>query len=275
VSGRQLLLLSSLFILILPSTAYATNYPSSKTAASDNEARDVGHIDFDLSPDYYYTPMMSWADSVMMTRLPPGSLIVKYDGPQKILIKHARSQVRKYARRYRQYSEAPSYDVDVWNNAPPLNSWWTRSWMASLSPEQGGAPAEPYVHTIGSEIEWKLGPLTFSNTLRLRIDYLAVFKFNPDPGAKTGDTDPPLASVDVRPAESASFGARFRVKIKPLVRVGTPKSDGWLSAIRSLGIRAEFDIIVFGVRFVRGDVVLKYKPDAELSLQFGVTVGIW
>lgn len=278
MSGRQLLLLSSLFILALSPTAFATNHPSSKTNASDNKSEETSEFDFNLAPDYYYyyyAPATSWADSVTMTSLPPGSLIVDYNGPQELIIKHARSQVRRYTRRYRQYSEAPSYDVDVWNNAPDLNAWWTRSWMASLPPEQGGAPAQPYVHTIGKELTWSYGPFTISNTLKLKIDYLAVFKFNPDPGENTGDANPPLASVDVRSVEPASFGSRFRLNVRPSVQVGLPRSDGWLSALRSIAIRAEFDIIIFDVRLARGDVVLEYKPDAEFSLQVGVTIGVW
>jgi len=147
--------------------------------------------------------------------------------------------------------------------------------MDSLPSGKGGAPDQPYVHTIGREITWRLGPLTVSNMLRLKIDYIAVFKFNPDPGEETSDIDPPPAAVDVRAPQSASFGSRFRFKIKPSIRIGMPKSDGWFSTIRSLSIRAEFDIVIFGIRFIRGDVVLKYKPDDDVSLQIGLIVGIW
>ena len=272
---RQLLLLSPLLALVFVSPASALDYSTSVAVNSDSKSKRLAELDFDLTPDYLHAPETSWADSVMMTSLPPGSLIVRYDGPQKIIIKHARSQVRRYSRRYREYGEGKHRDIDVWNEAVSLSGWWSRSWMASLPPEKGGAPAQPYVHTIGKEITWSYGPFTLSNMLRLKIDYVAAFKFNTDPGDKTSDTDPPPVSLDVRAAKSTSFGTGFRIKVKPTIRVGMPKSDGWLSVIRSLAVRAEFDIVIFGVRFIRGDIVLKYKPDAEFSIQVGLVVGIW
>ena len=268
----RLLLLSPLLILLCSFPVNATTDGDPKATALDNE-RSSG-IDFDL-PTYDYVPAMSWADSVMMTRLPPGSLRIQYDGLQKVIIKHARSQVRHYARKYRDHKAEASHDIDVWNDAPTLNSWWTRSWMDSLPSNKGGAPDEPYVHTIGQEITWRLGPLSLTNTLKLKIDYFAVFKFNPDPGEKTGDRDPPPVSFDVRSNGIATVGTWIKFKVRPSVRVGMPDSDGWFSVLRSIAIRAEFDIVLFGVRFVSGDIVLKYKSGDELSLQIGLTIGNW
>lgn len=271
--GRQLVL-SSVLLLLCPAAAHATGY----TSRSSTEPRRSSHydrIEFDLTPDYSM-PEISWADSVMMTKLPAGSLIVRYDGPQKVIIKHARSQVRRYARRYRKYSEGAQPIIDVWNDKSTLNAWWTRSWMASMPSSKGGAPDRPYVHTIGKELTWRLGPLTISNMLKVKVDYLAVFKFNPDPGEKTSDRRPPPVSLDVHTAKAATIGTRVRVKVRPNVRVGMPKSSGWLSVIRNITVRAEIDVVIFGIHFLKGDVLLKYKPDREeLSLQIGLAVTSW
>jgi hypothetical protein len=248
-----------------------------KVDLSQNDEDRSSDIDFSESLyDYRDMPEIRWEDSVMMTKLPAGSLIVKYDGPQKILIKHARSQVRRYARRYSKYSEGAQPQIDVWNQNVDLSAWWTRSWMASMPSSKGGAPDQPYVHTIGSEITWDFGPLTFSNMLKVKIDYVAVLKWNPDPGERTSERDPPPSSFDVKPTRAASIGSRFKVKVKPIIRLGMPK-EGWISTIRSLALQADIDIVVFGVRFISGEVLLKYEPakEHELTLTFGFSITSW
>jgi len=276
VTFRRQILLSFMLVALFYTTPVLATGVTPKVEQSQG-VDEITDFDLSLGPDYLDMPEMPWADSVMMTRLPPGSLFIKFDGPQKLIVKHARSQVRRYARKYRKYSVGASPQIDVWNKNVDLNAWWTRSWMDSLPSGKGGAPDRPYVHTIGSEITWRLGPLTVSNMLRLKIDYIAVFKFNPDPGDKSADSDPPPVSLDVRPTRGTTIGTRFRVKVRPTIRVGMPKSDGWLSVIRSISIRAEIDIVVFGIHFVRGEVVLKYEPadDHELSLNVGLAVVNW
>lgn len=272
---RQHAGLSLIVLLLTTPPAYASGVTPVTSSADTRPEQRPPVVDFDLKPDYYYAPETSWADSVMMTKLPPGSLVVQYDGPQKLLIKHARSQVRRYARRYRKYSDGEPTRLNVWNNEVTLDGWWNRTWLESRPADKGGAPAKPYIHTVGKELTWRFGPLTISNMLRVKLDYFAVFKLNPDPGEETGDRNPPPVSLDVKTTRSATFGTKVKFKVRPDIRIGMPKSDGWLSALRSIAVRANFEVVLRGIRVIRGDIVLKYKPGDDLSLQFGMTIGDW
>ena len=268
---QHLLLLA--FTLTLTANAAAfdgvSERPSSGLLTSD------GRHNVDVSELRYEPAEPSLISLVTMRRFPAGSLIVDYDGPQRLAIKHARSQVRLFARRYQQRSDNPPIDLDVWNNAPTTDAWWSRTWLDSLTPEMGGAPAEAYVHTVGTELSWSVGPLTLSNTLKFKLNYLAVFNFNPDPGEETGDRSPPPVSIDVNAAEGASVGTWVKFKLRPNISVGLPSGDDWLGAIRNISIRAEFDITVYGTQVLKGDVVLKYTPGDDLTFLFEVTIGRW
>lgn len=132
---------------------------------------------------------------VSLTRLPPGSLIVEYEGIQGLVVRKLQSRMRKQwmddlTEAYEEgLLDDGGYVAKLGEARDALadfrcgGRWWERSWLDSLTPERGGAPAQPYVHTFGERIEvLRFGDLSFTNDLRGRVDGLGSLSF--DPGTK-------------------------------------------------------------------------------------------
>jgi len=235
---------------------------------------------FDITPDYW-APESPWVDSVTMHRIPRGSLYRNYSGPTRFVLKLARGQVKRFARKYYEHSEAP-HRLRMNIGGGPVHSWWTREWYDSMPSSKGGAPDVPFVHTYGREISWKIGPLTISNSFKVKLDYIAVFKLNADPqepSTKDDPIKPPKASsiaIDVHPYRQTINTTTVKFKVRPNVRVGTPHlSDGWWTFIRKLAIRADLVIFNRGRVVVQANAEVSYTPGKGVSLKFGVVLGIW
>lgn len=275
--GRHILL-SSMVTMCLAAPALAA---TTKQSAVSWSAPAPG-VDYRLRIDIgCLLPETSWTDMVTMRRIPRGSLYIDYKGPTRFALKLARNQVRRFARRYYEHSENP-HKLRLNINGGPVHQWWTREWYDSLPSDKGGAPDVPFVHVYGKEISWKLGPLTISNTLRLKIDYVAAFKLNADPqelSTKVDPIKPPKASsiaIDVHPSGSPINTTTVKFKVRPNIRVGTPHlDDGWWSFIRKLAIRADLMIFIRGRVIVQANAEISYTPGKGVSLKFSIALGIW
>ncbi len=263
-------------------------------------ASTAGHIDLlnDLRIPFPYSAVRrprshssELADHLTMTHFPSGSVRTRYDGPLKILVRHARKHYRRHwnarvqrnsafwsAGRYTRYLQ---YSADLWEDHQFNGQWYQRKWWESLPPEKGGAPREPYERVIGNEASISLGPLTFTNTLRFKLDYVAIFDVNTDPTPRVDPLQPigwetrDRVSVDVRPiASGATVGAGSEIsfKVRPHVRVGFPRGGEWHSALRRISIRAEFLVTYVGKTILRGECEARFRaPDgAAFTVQLAL-----
>jgi hypothetical protein len=272
VKRRHLILSSTLLTLICASPVFATDPPTELSQFDDAPSRwnDTG---FDLVPAYY-APKSNFLDSVTMIRLPPGSLKVRYEGLHKLILRQANNQFRRFVRKY----ETPDDDrirLTHWNNKGwSSNEWWQRSWMDSLPSAQGGAPDEVYVHTIGSENEWSIGPLSITNTLKIKLDYIAVLRLNTDPTTPEGEPQKARIAVDIYTPKQAVTGTQFKFKVRPHIRIALLKAGDWAEFFKTLSLRAELDVIVRGKRLVKAEAELRYK-DEDLRFEINLELVSW
>jgi len=239
-----------------------------------------------------YPEPTTFVDQVSMTRLPPGSLRVEYRGLHKPIMRYAHRQFRKYWNK--QIYTRTEFMLDheqrahwedqgwAWADFAAGGQWWTRSWMDSLTPEHGGAPTVPVVHTVGQDAEWKFGPLTVSNTLKAKFDYVAVLNIDSDPD--TPQVDPtklprrgsrtPIV-VDVHTPEDFSYGTRVKFKVRPHIRVGIPKHADWMSLLRGASLRAEAQIYVGGQPVLNIQAEVKYKPLMNVVATIDIAFVAW
>jgi hypothetical protein len=131
---------------------------------------------------------------VTLTELPPGSLVVEYQGVQGFLARRLQSRYRSLWRSQIDllYDETSMTDAErsaaldeIGTGFADLRGgrWWERSWRESLLPEKGGAPARPWVHVVGQDLElFRLGAVSVTNELKVRVDRLAVLSLDAAPG---------------------------------------------------------------------------------------------
>jgi hypothetical protein len=213
----------------------------------DRSSFDFDALDVRLElPTYRCVPRDArrgdFLQEVALTRLPVGSLIVSYEGIEGYIVKKVQSRLRNQWRTsLRDAYEEGAISTDryisrlqhmgeVLGDFRAGGRWWERSWLDSLTPERGGAPARPYEHTIGERLDViKLGPIAFTNDLRARVDRLTILSFDPDGGqiyrdlevsqlaredarlerADTGDELPLLGVPDSKPAGTEEPAVRL------------------------------------------------------------------
>jgi hypothetical protein len=277
--GRHILLSSMLIMSIFAVPVFATNRPRAEDRSQDGPRLSIDY-DFDLGSGYYM-PQSNLLDSVTMRRIPHGSLYRSYKGPTRLVLKLARNQVRRFARRYHDHSEDP-HRLHMNISGGPVHPWWTREWFDSLPNDCGGAPDTPFIHTYGREISWKLGPLTISNTFKLKLDYVAALRLNADPEPPAVEGDPikppkaPSVAIDVQPDVRSISSTSIKFKVRPSISIGLPKPDeGWWSFVRKLAVRANLSIFHRGRPILDTEAELTYKPGHGLSLKIGIIIGIW
>ena len=235
----------------------------------------------------YASATYDLVDLVTMRQLPPGSLYTEFDGVQGVVVKHLRSQYRGFTRRAARAGWMTQQDGD-----PPLRAlyerldhtpvdsrsngeWWQRTWQESLSEEHGGAPRKPYIHTYGREIAWGLGPLTLTNTAKVRFNYFASLELNPEPVSHDHLNGPPRVALDVQPAHGVTIGTDLRVGFKPRLRIGMPDSDNVLSALKGVSIQASFELWHNQSKVVEGEAEIKWRPDEGLLLSVELALASW
>ena len=284
---RQPILSLVLYLSLTPLTARATE-PVIDSLEIRPRASFDEHLRLDLGYRAYLAPTTEdTLRAITMRRLPPGSLLTRFDGFHSFAIKHVRSQFRRFVRHamregwYVQNDEAvPTRAVyeqvdHSWDD-PQINGvWWQRSWMDSLPPDQGGAPATPYIHTYGEENSWRLGPFTLTNTLKLKFDYIAFFELNPDPVSHEHSKHQSPISLDVRSIHGTTFGTHFKFNIKPHIRVGLPEDGDWLSILRGISLRGTFEAEQGGHKVIDGEVEIKWRPDDGVVVTLELALARW
>jgi len=146
---------------------------------------------------------------VTMTPEIPGTVVIQYKGLQRFLVRPIDRQFHKHwgkqMRGYVKHSELSQSELDLRYTQMSMaiadhrsgGRWWERDWFYSLPEEQGGAPRQAFVHTIGERVtflEW--GPLTLTNDFKVRIDKYSVLILDADPGRVYRDLDDPLLARD-------------------------------------------------------------------------------
>jgi hypothetical protein len=267
---RELLVSLSLLTCI-PAYAAESSLIQDVTTINKDTYNDY---DYYIEQTYYPGYVDDWMSSVTMTRIPRGSLVVSYDGPHKLLLKELNNQFRRLVRKYETES-APNYFRNDWEGLPSNTDWYSRSWMDSLPSDKGGAPDEPYEHVIGKEIDYEFGPLTISNTLKISLDYVAVFKLNTDPTTPDKEPNKYRVAVDIDASQSISRGTEFKFKFKPNIRIGLNSSGSLFDLIKNASIRIEMDIVIWGIKIIQGELELKYKDVDDIRIELSLSLAAW
>ena len=179
---------------------------SERPAPRRQSLRATGILDYCLQIRLPEAPDDLLGQLTLARRI-PGSQVVHYRGLQGFFVRQAR---RAYQSRWRR-SLRDTYTaggLDTFEMGERYNAmgdaqadqaaggrWWSRTWLDSLTPERGGAPAQPSTHVIGTQITMiSLGPFSLTNDFRARLDggYFGM-GVDPSPGRVFRD----LAEVDV------------------------------------------------------------------------------
>ncbi|MGD9728544.1 MAG: hypothetical protein AB7L09_00830 [Nitrospira sp.] len=287
MTRRHYLLSSIVLLLASANAALAVDAPTSDTEQLPHDALDLREpVRLDLSK--FRTSSLDWVSAVTMTDIPPGSLHYEFAGLHDFVVRHARSQYRRFVR---QASKRGWYvRTDNWDVTPLFDNqqertfsgdfengvWWHRSWLKSLPEAKGGAPEHPYIHTYGSDSSWSYGPMTVTNGMNARFDYIAFFELNPNPVEPQGDKPERRATLDIRPPHDRVMTTTdFDFDIKPRVRVGVPTSGDWRSILRELSLRGSVDVRRHGVTVVQGQIEAAWNPQGGLEVSFELSLISW
>ena len=284
---RRHSVLSSLILLAVFSTSASAEDYDTAEARSFDRPRLLGELRIELAHTYHYD-RSDWLASVTMRDLPEGSLHYRFRGFHRFALRHARSQYRRFVRRAARngwyvrpedQDASPLFDNNYERNyVPGFNNgaWWQRAWYDSLPPEKGGAPATPFIQTIGDDTAWSWGPLTVTNSFNVRFDYIAFFELNPNPVETQGSSPEKRATLDIRPAAPTSVTATsFKFDIKPRVRVGMPRDGNLESLLRELSARASMEVRHRGVPIVQAEIEASWSPQDGPSVTFEVALVNW
>jgi len=270
-------------------------------------------------------PRNAFVSLTSMPTLPPGSTYTDYEGFQSYVVRRLQRkfQSKWYDQLYELYSETNITDAelsalntrmgDAWLDMNG-GDWWRRGWMDFLPAEKGGAPELPHIEYVGQDIEFlEIGPLKVSNTLKAKIDRVALLDFDGDPGRVYRDlseidgpqglarehadlrramsdrdrddapTQGPMPSFELdfllpQPKRRLFENVSFRAKFRPSVRLhGTTELDAreWISEVQ-----AELEIEVrYGARrekVIEIEVEVEYEPDDdELTAEFEIALLTW
>lgn len=285
--SRRLSFMSSLcFCLASSSVALADTHASNSTEIKALYSGDPYSLRSPISLSMPRQPKTDWLESVSIDKLPPGSLIIRYDGLHNIAMKQLRGQCRQLVKRAAArgwYVQPDATDKQPYRSAVERDwvadhingAWWTRSWMESLTPERGGAPEAPYVHTYGQEIRWKRGALSFTNTMKFKFDYIGLFELNTNPVESDDQISQPPVSLDVSSDGDILLGTSVVFKVKPRIRIGAPKAGNWDSAIRSASIQVSFDVVKWGKTIARGEIQASWRSMSDMGISFDVAIVTW
>jgi hypothetical protein len=277
-----------LLLCFIQSTAFATE-PVTEFSSRERpvDLDEPLRLSLDLNVPRYEPTTKDFIDSITMFDPPPGSLRYRFEGLHGFVMKHVRSQYRRFVRRAvkegwhvirdQDSSERELYrHIDDNRGDPFMNGvWWTRSWLYSLPPEKGGAPAKPYVHTYGEENAVKLGPFTITNTFKIKFDYIAFFELNPDPVSHEHGRRQSPVSFDVKSVHNASFGTQVRFRLRPQIRIGVPEGNDMLSFLRGAALRGSFDISHRGKKILGGEIEVKWRAKDGVIVALEVALLSW
>lgn len=288
------------YILIMFATApvFADNISvvddTSKVSVKsvDNHGKETTHtIDYNLRlPEYVPDKDITFTDQTSLTYLPPGSLRIEYRGLYKPIMRQVYRRFQKFWHDSLKEQINFMSDAEIrqelfeqetaWIDHVNGGQWWTRSWIFSLNPDNGGAPAKPYVHIIGTNTEWRAGPLTISNTLKLKFDYIAIFKFEeieqPTPLSPYDLHNKPSLELDVRTIFHVKKSAsKLRIKIRPRVKLGSPKGNDYRMIARTIAIRMDIMITTHKRRSVNIECEARVKEMREFMFSANAALVYW
>lgn len=283
---RQLHLSPIVILFLTPTTAFG-NGPVIDNSVARFKSDLSSPLKLSLGIDYLPTRLEdNLLESVTMQSFPSGSLMIRFDGFHGFVVKHIHSQFRRFMRqavregwyvRDASVSKRALFQkLDHGRVDPRANGvWWDRTWIESLPPEKGGAPLEPYVHAYGRDTAWKIGPLTVTNTFSFKFDYFGFFELKPDPVSHEHSSRGLPIALDVRSIRETTVGTRFRVRIRPNLRLGLPRGSDWESVLRGVSIRAPFDIYHYGEQIIKGEVEIKWRPRDGFIVSLEVSLVTW
>lgn len=259
---------------------------------------------------------------VSLTHLPPGSLMIRYEGVEGVIVRKLERRMRKLWRDSIQdaYKAEMIDDVtyraaftDMYERMADFQAggrWWERSWMDSLVPERGGAPARPYTETIGQRLEvFKLGPLSFTNDLRAHVDSFTVLSVDPDGGQiyrdhdygrmarehahlkRDDEDDPdelptigikrnvaqgtaePLVRIVLEPPDPGLLPGYWRLRFRP--QAAFRLSGDPMSMVKEVSLRVTLELFIGAKRtkFMEIDALVEYEPDDNVGA-FGVEISL-
>ncbi|MBL4847560.1 MAG: hypothetical protein JKY65_18740 [Planctomycetes bacterium] len=140
-----------------------------------------------LLPPSLRQPSNNLLGQVTLARRLPGTQVVRYRGFQGFVVRRLRRVYQSRWRRSLRDSEragglghfqlAAIYQTmgDAESDLAAGGRWWNRSWLHSLPPEKGGAPARVYETQIGARVNVvRIGPFSLTNDFRGRIEGFAL-----------------------------------------------------------------------------------------------------
>ena len=281
-------------VCFLSAPCFATDYVTSRELirqAPITRTKSIpGYV-----PGYYDELPSTFLDQITMRNYPRGSTHIEYRGLYKPTIKllyrtYKRfwSQSDRDENNYRRIESLRALErskQQVWDDFERGGKWWTRSWLESLPEDKGGAPTSPIYNYIGNDVEWKLGPITLTNSLTARIDYIGVFSFE----ATDQDTLNPLTDQETpeigheealrlrfAAEEVKSFG-RLKIKagIRPHVSIGPPTGGDLKSIVRTIAIKAKAKLFFRGLAIIQAGLQIKIKRLRDLIFCFDVAFVAW
>lgn len=282
---RRHLMLSSV-ILLLTTTAFAQDTPTAGQTATPVAENSQPLLDTSISLSYYDLQQDTWVDSVTATKLPPGSLITRFDGLHGFAMKQLRGQCRQFVKRAADngWSVQPedanrtiywSVVERDWVGMTSNGAWWTRSWLESREPEDGGAPATPFVHTYGAKCSWRRGPFELTNDFKFKFDYITFFEVDPDPVEAQDQIQQSPITIDVRADSDVVLGTMVVFKFKPKLRLGIPKSSGLASVLRGASLQVSFELVHWGRPIIKGEFQVQWRGEGDLAATFDLALATW
>lgn len=261
---------------------------------------------------------------VSLTRLPPGSLMVRYEGIEGLVVRKAYGRLKRLwrdsindafdAEMLDDHGLHAAYD-DMYERLSDFNAggrWWERSWLDSLTPERGGAPATPFVHQIGERIElFQLGPLSVTNDLRAHLDSFTILRVDPDGHQiyrdhdygrlareyahikRDDDDDPeelpailprldargasePLVRIVLEPPDPGLLPGYWRLRFRP--QASFRLSGDPMSMVKEVSLRVTLELFLGADRrkFMEIDALIEYEPQDNVAvLGFEVALITW
>jgi hypothetical protein len=131
------------------------------------------------------------------------------------------------------------------------------------------------VHTFGKEIAFHIGPLSITNELKVKLNYIGLFELNPNPVPQRGERRSPKVSVDVHPISGTSDNHTVRFSIKPHIRVGISRTGSWREILRGASLRGTLQVRHAGRRIIAGDVAVKWSPERGVTVTAEVALVSW
>jgi hypothetical protein len=187
-------------------------------------------------PRYSWLPARRAAlvDQVTLTRLPPGSLLLRYQGFQGFVVGKLRRELRKrWLSSLRDQWEGQVLSDDAYEQALEAmyddlalheagGAYWTRRWYESLPAEKGGAPEVPYVQQVGQKVDLvRIGSWSISNDMRAHLDGVTL-SLDAGQGPYVRRSD---GSVAVRLAREHARLARARGETDSEIEAGVVFDD--------------------------------------------------